>query len=89
MDYYKYKECTFALDDILSVKCKFTYNEDNSCLIIKYVNGEEVTIARLSEEERELIYNHIYDYLMCRKSLLDIIGELREFNKGTHKREVI
>ena len=98
MDYYKCKECIFVLDNILSVKCKFTYNvdnleqfphEDNKCLIIKYVNGEEVIIERLSESVSKLIYNHIYDYLMYKKSILDIIEELREFNKGTHKSEVI
>ena len=88
MDYYKCKECIFALDNILSVKRKFTYDEDNKCLIIKYVNGEEVIIERLSESVSKLIYNHIYDYLMCKISISDIIEELREFNKSTHKSEV-
>ena len=95
MDYYKYKECIFALsDDIVSVRralsglliSKNTYSHK---ITIKYKYGEEVIIEGLSKDMSELIYNHIYDYLMGAISLSDIIEELREFNKGTLQREVI
>ena len=93
MSYYKYKECIFALsDDIISVrralsglliskkaKIKTTYSHK---ITIKYKYGEEVIIEGLSEDMSELIYNHIYDYLMGIKSILDIIDEFRSwYNK--------
>lgn len=93
MDYYKYKECIFALsDEIVSVqratssllisKDKKEGKEFARTITIKYRCGEEVVIERLNRGMSKLIYNHIYDYLMGIKSILDIIDEFRSwYNK--------